>query len=216
MATKTTTRSRRSAKKGARRAPAKKATRSGSTRQRDVIALIKADHATVNQLFRRYKALGDRALRSKQGVADRVVKELSIHAAVEEQILYPNVRAALPNGERLVNEAIKEHQSLKEALVALQKSRPDSDEFDDLMIEIRDEVRHHVREEESRDGILGQLRKHASRDELVEMAKLTRAAKKAAPTRPHPNAPATPPANLVVGAAAAMVDKVRDAVAGRK
>jgi hemerythrin superfamily protein len=215
MATKTTTRARRSTKQGGRRAPAKKAARSGSTRQRDVIALIKADHATVNQLFRRYQALGDRAFRSKRGVADRVIKELSIHAAVEEQVLYPNVRAALPNGERLVKEAIEEHQSLKEALVALEKGRPESADFDDLMTEIRDQVRHHVKEEENANGILGQLRKHGSRGELVQMAKLTRAAKKAAPTRPHPKAPTTPPANLVVGAAAAMVDKVRDAVGRR-
>jgi hemerythrin superfamily protein len=215
MATKTTTRARRSTKKGGRRAQAKKATRSGSNRQRDVIALVKADHATVNQLFRRYQALGDRAFRSKRAVADRVIKELSIHAAVEEQVLYPNVRAVLPNGERLVKEAIKEHQSLKEALAALEKGRPESADFDDLMTEIRDEVRHHVKEEENANGILGQLRKRASRDELLQMAKLTRAAKKAAPTRPHPKAPTTPPANLVVGAATAMVDKVRDAVGRR-
>jgi len=216
MATKTATRARRPAKKGGRRAPAKKATRRGSTRQRDVIALIKADHATVNKLFRRYQTLGDRALRSKRGVADRVIKELSVHAAVEEQVLYPNARAALPNGERLVKEALKEHQSLKEALATLDKTPPDSDEFDDLMTEIRDEVRHHVKEEESPNGILSQLRKHASRDELVRMASVTRAAKKAAPTRPHPKAPATPPANLVVGAAAGMVDKVRDKLERRK
>jgi hypothetical protein len=49
----------------------------------------------------------------------------------------------------------------------------------------------------------------------MKMAQLTRAAKKAAPTRPHPKAPATPPGNIVVGATAAMVDKVRDAVTRR-
>lgn len=211
MATKTT-RARRSTKRSGRRAPAKKAT--GANRRRDVIALIKSDHAAVNQLFRRYQTLGDRALRTKRAVADRVIKELSVHAAVEEQVLYPNARA-LPNGKRLVKEAIKEHQSLKEALATLEKTRPDSDDFDDLMSEIRDDVRHHVKEEESQNGILGQLRKHASRDELVRMASLTRAAKKAAPTRPHPKAPSRPPANLVVGTAAGMVDKARDKVARR-
>jgi hypothetical protein len=177
-----------------------------------VIALIKADHSAVNQLFRRYQGLGDRAVRSRRQIAERLIKELSIHAAVEEQVLYPNARAAIPNGAKLVNEAISEHQSLKEALMSLEKCRPDSDKFDPLMMKIRDEVRHHVKEEESPNGILSQLRKHASREELVNMAKLTRAAKKAAPTRPHPKAPATPPGNLVVGAAAAMVDKVRDKV----
>jgi len=196
----------------ARSRPAQKRT----TRQRDVIALLKADHAAGTQLFRRYQSLSERALKSRRQVAERVIKELSIHAAVEEQILYPNVRVAVPNGKSLVTEAIDEHQSVKEALAALDKCAPDSAEFDELMTRIRDEVRHHVKEEESRDGILGQLRKHASREELVEMAKMTRAAKKMAPTRPHPNAPSTPPGNVVVGLAAAVVDKARDTIAGRK
>jgi len=215
MATKTAIRSRSSTQRKSGRGATTKNPR-GSARQQDVIALIKADHSSVNQLFRRYQGLGDRAMRSRRQIADRLIKELSIHAAVEEQILYPNARAALPKGERLVKEAIKEHQSLKEALAALEKSRPDSDAFDDLMTEIRDEVRHHVKEEESPSGILPQLRKHASREELLQMAKLARTAKKVAPTRPHPKAPAAPPGNLVVGAAAGMVDKVRDKVTRRE
>ena len=214
MATKTATpRSSVQRKSGRGRARGKPGS---AARQPDVIALIKADHSTVNQLFRRYQSLGDRAMRSRSQIADRLIKELSIHAAVEEQVLYPNARAAIPKGERMVKEAISEHQTLKEALMSLEKSRPDSDKFDPLMMKIRDEVRHHVKEEESPNGILGQLRKHASRDDLVKMAKLTRAAKKAAPTRPHPKAPAAPPGNVVVGAAAAMVDKARDKVSRRK
>ena len=215
MATKTAARSRSSTQRKSARGRTR-GKPGGSARQQDVIALIKADHSTVNQLFRRYQGLGDRAVRSRRQIADRLVKELSIHAAVEEQVLYPNARAAIPKGDKLVKEAISEHQTLKEALVSLEKSRPDSDKFDPLMMKIRDEVRHHVKEEESPNGILGQLRKHASRDDLVKMAKLTRAAKKAAPTRPHPKAPAAPPGNVVVGAAAAMVDKARDKVSRRK
>jgi hemerythrin superfamily protein len=215
MATKAVTRSRSSMQQKSGRGRARgKRERSG--REQDVIALIKADHSTVNQLFRRYDGLGPRAVKSKRQLAERVIKELSIHAAVEEQVLYPNARAAIPNGEKLVDEAISEHQSLKESLMSLEKCRPDSNKFDPLMTAIRDDVRHHVKEEENPNGILSQLRKHTSRDELVKLAKLTRAAKKAAPTRPHPKVPATPPGNLVVGAAAAMVDKVRDKVARRK
>jgi hypothetical protein len=194
----------------------RRANQRGASRQRDVIALIKADHTAVNQLFRRYQTLGGRAMRSRRQIADRLIKELSIHAAVEEQVLYPNARAGLPNGDKLVKEALQEHQSLKEALASLDKARPESEDFDPLMRKIRDEVRHHVKEEEGPGGILSQLRKNASRDDLVTMGKLTQAAKKAAPTRPHPKAPATPPGNLVIGAAAGMVDKVRDKASRRK
>jgi hypothetical protein len=47
------------------------------------------------------------------------------------------------------------------------------------------------------------------------MAKHTRQAKQSAPTRPHPNAPDTPPGNIVVGAVTGMIDKARDKLARR-
>jgi hemerythrin superfamily protein len=189
--------------------------RNGASRGRDVIALIKSDHASVNQLFRRFNGLSDRATKSRRNVADRLINDLSVHAVVEEQVLYPTARAWLPDGEELVREALDEHQGMKEDLAALEKCRPDSEEFDARMARIEHEVRHHVKEEESAGGILGQLRKHVSRNQLLEMAKLTRQAKQAAPTRPHPKAPNTPPANAIVGAVAAMIDKVRDGFTGR-
>ncbi len=195
---------------------AKAAAGSTAGRPSDVIALIKADHVAVNQLFTRYRDLGPRALKSRRRIADRVIKELSIHAAVEEQILYPKVRTAVPNGERLAKEAIDEHQSVKNLLAELDKCAPESDQFDALMTRVRDEVRHHVKEEEASDGILGRLRKHTPAAELREMATLMRAAKKSAPTRPHPNAPSTPPGNILIGAAAAIIDKARDTLTGRK
>jgi hemerythrin-like domain-containing protein len=156
-----------------------------------------------------------RATKSRRNVADRIIKDLSVHAAVEEQVLYPTARAWVPKGEALVREALDEHQEMKEDLAALEKCPPDSKDFDALMARIELEVRRHIKEEESANGILGQLRKHVSRNQLLEMAKLTRQAKKAAPTRPHPNAPNTPPANTIVGAVAAMIDKVRDGLTGR-
>jgi hemerythrin superfamily protein len=186
-----------------------------ATAKPDVIALIKADHAAVDQLFRRYKGLSERALKARRQIAERVIKELSVHAAVEEQVLYPNARAAIPNGKSLVKEAIDEHQAMKKTLAALDKCAPESEKFHKLMTDLQGEVRHHVREEEAPGGILSLLRKNASRDELQQMATLTRTAKKAAPTRPHPKAPSTPPGNLVVGMAAAVVDRARDRLGGR-
>jgi len=204
----TPTRDRRSTVRGAR-----SAAKTNGSRPRDVIAVIKADHAAVNQLFRRYASLGDRLFTSRRRIAERVIKELSIHAAVEEQILYPHVSAAVPNGEMLVKAALAEHQSLKETLAMLDECSPESEEFDELMARARDEVRRHVKEEEeASDGILGQLRKHASREELQQMATM---AKRLAPTHPHPHAPSTPPGNVIIGAAAALIDKARDKMTGR-
>jgi len=213
MPAKTTKRSRPSSATS-KRAPTRG--RKGATRPRDVIALIKADHATVDRLFRRYKGLSARSVKSRRNVADRVIKELSVHAAVEENVLYPVARTTVPKGDELVTEALHEHRSLKEALAALEKCPPDDLAFDDLMTDIEKEVRHHVKEEEGPGGILRELRRHAPREQLVRMAKLTRQAEKPAPTRPHPKAPDTPPANIVAGAVTGMIDKARDKLARRR
>jgi hemerythrin superfamily protein len=212
--TKAKSATRKATKKTAGRAKA--ATGSTASRPSDVIALIKADHVAVNQLFKRYGDLGPGATKRRRQLAERVIKELSVHAMVEEQILYPKVRTDVPNGERLVKEALDEHRSVKKMLAELDKCEPESEGFDELMTRVRGEVRHHVKEEEAPDGILGRLRKHTPPAELREMATLTRAAKRSAPTRPHPNAPSTPPGNILIGAAAAIVDKARDTLTGRK
>ncbi|MFL6242881.1 MAG: hemerythrin domain-containing protein [Acidimicrobiia bacterium] len=178
--------------------------------------MIKADHDTVEGLFRRYKGLSSGAVKSRRNVADRVIKELSVHAAVEEDVLYPVARKTVPKGDELVTEALDEHRSMKKTLAALQKCPAGDQAFDDLMADVEQDVRHHVKEEEGPGGILSELRKHAPREQLLRMAKLTRQAKQAAPTRPHPNAPDTPPANIIAGAVTGMIDKARDKLARRR
>lgn len=73
----------------------------------DAIALTKKDHRTVEDLFKRYQKLGPRALKSKQRLVERLTKELSIHAAIEEQLLYPALHRASSDG--MVEEALSEH-----------------------------------------------------------------------------------------------------------
>jgi hemerythrin superfamily protein len=174
-----------------------------------VIAVLKKDHREVREMFSKYRGLGKSAHKSRQRIADQLVKELSRHAAAEEQVLYPNLRKT-PGGERMADHAINEHQQLKETLAELSRTKPDSDQFDPLVKRVKSLVDEHVREEERE--VFAHLRRESSKDELQKMGKLTRSAKRMAPTRPHPKAPNTPPGNLVAGAAAAVVDRARDAI----
>jgi len=52
----------------------------------DAITLLKADHKTVEQLFKRFEKAGDRAYVDKRQIVDRIIEELSMHAAIEEQV----------------------------------------------------------------------------------------------------------------------------------
>jgi hemerythrin superfamily protein len=208
-ATRATKKATRTTRKAARKtAPANR--RRTTSKSPDALALIKSDHARVKDLFRRYKGLGDRALKSKTQTMQRIVTELSVHASVEEQVFYPDVKRRVPGSKRLVDHGLDEHQELKKTLARLQHMSPDSPEFDAVMRKVMSDVTEHVKEEESE--LFPKVRKAMSKQELTNMAALMRTAKRAAPTRPHPLAPSTPPGSVIVGAAAALVDKARDAV----
>lgn len=170
----------------------------------DAITLLKQDHKTVEKLFKQF----EKATRSAQQrkLAQQVVKELSVHAAIEEMVFYPAVRDRLPDAEDMVLESLEEHHVAKWVLSEVEDMKPDHERFKAKMTVLIETVRHHVEEEESE--LFPQVRKALGRKELAEVGEALEKAKKTAPTRPHPRAPDTPPGNLVAGAAAGVADKV--------
>jgi hemerythrin superfamily protein len=225
----------RTATKAAR--PAKKATRSaakgassvrrrGSSARRvapsarhdraaraDAIALLKADHRTVEKLFKSFEKAGDSAYRAKRKLVDDIIRELSIHAAIEEQFLYPAARRELPHAQEDVLEALEEHHVAKWILSELERMDPKDERFDPKVTVLIESVRHHVHEEEHE--LFTELRAGMSRKDLLELGAQLAEGKRLAPTRPHPRSPDEPPANLIAGAVAGVVDRARTAVKSR-
>jgi len=173
----------------------------------DAISLLKQDHATVKALFDRFEELGDEAEVAKQEVADRIIKELSIHATIEEQYLYPYAKQRDERLSRVVYESLEEHNVAKWELSAIEKLSPKDPRFDAKMSVLIESVRHHIREEEEQ--LLPKLADLCERAELEALGDTLRHAKQAAPTHPHPRAPDEPPGNAMAPVLAAM-DKGRD------
>ncbi|HEX6330277.1 MAG TPA: hemerythrin domain-containing protein [Actinomycetota bacterium] len=177
----------------------------------DAVSLLKQDHRTVEELFRRYESTeegGDRT-----AIVREITRELSVHAAIEEQVLYPEVEDVLPDGSSMAGEAIQEHQEAKELLAELDRMDATDPGFDPKVRSLISDVRHHVEEEENE--MLPRLASAVPADTLDELGTKMERAKQMAPTRPHPHAPSSPPANLVAGLAGAVVDRVRDAISDR-
>ena len=131
------------------------------------------------------------------------------HAEVEQMFVQIE---SLPEGDSrdaLVQEAIDEHQQVKEVLAGIERA-DEPIQRDQLLVQLMGNVRHHVEEEETE--LFPKLQASISKAELQEMGGTLAAAKKMAPTHPHPNAPNTPPGNVVGGVAAAVMDKARDAL----
>lgn len=178
----------------------------------DAITMLKDDHKTVEQLFKRFEKAGERAHVEKRQIVDRIIEELSVHAAVEEQLFYPVARATVPDTDDVALESLEEHHIVKWVLSELEKMAPEDERFDAKVTVLIENVRHHVQEEEQE--FFPMVRDELGRSALSDLGEAMAAAKKVAPTHPHPRSPDTPPGNLVIGTAAGVADRVGDTVSG--
>ena len=172
----------------------------------DAITLLRNDHKTVEQLFKRFEKAGDRAYVEKREIVDRIIEELSVHAAIEEQVFYPVARATVPDTEDIALESLEEHHIVKWLLSELVDLDPKNERFDAKVTVLIENVRHHVEEEQ--DEFFPKVRNELGRTALADLGQAMADAKSSAPTHPHPRAPDVPPGNAVVGAIAGVVDRV--------
>jgi hemerythrin superfamily protein len=178
----------------------------------DAITMLKNDHREVEGLFKRFEKAGEKAYTLKRSLADRMIEELSKHAAIEEEVFYPVTRATVPGTDDIVLEAIEEHHIVKWVLSEIEKMDPRDERFDAKVTVLIENVRHHVKEEEH--DYFPKVRDELGRKALADLGDVMEAAKLTAPTHPHPRAPQTPPANLVAGNVAGVIDRIGDTVSG--
>jgi hemerythrin superfamily protein len=125
--------------------------------KQDAVALLKADHRAVEELFERFeKASGDGR---KHKLAEEICLELSVHAQIEEEIFYPACEGKVD--EDLLKESYVEHDAAKLLIAEIIADAPKSDEFYDAKVKVlQEEIEHHVEEEEKRlEGLFSQARR---------------------------------------------------------
>lgn len=142
-------------KSAPRRASATAAARRRTGKARpNAIALLKADHREVEEMFETFeKARKDR----KKNLATRICNALRVHAQIEEEIFYPAFYEATRE-EDLHNEAIIEHDGVKKLIAEIESSGPGDKYFDARVKVLSEMVKHHVNEEEQRDGMFSKAR----------------------------------------------------------
>jgi len=172
----------------------------------DAITLLKADHREVEKLFKAYEKLGDGAKKAKTDTAGKIIKALSVHAAIEEQVFYPAVRQEVDGTRDEILEAIEEHHIVKWVLAEIDGITPADERYDAKVTVLIENVRHHVKEEEGE--LFPAVRAVLGRKRLGEIGAAMEEARKLAPTAPHPRAPSTPPGNLITAPLAKAVEKL--------
>jgi hemerythrin superfamily protein len=122
----------------------------------DAIALLKADHRKVEELFAAFESA--KSSDRKKTLAQEICLELTVHTKIEEEIFYPACKGAVE--ESLLEEAYVEHDSAKVLIAEIEGGSP-GDEFYDAKVKVLSEaIEHHVEEEEKRaEGMFAQAKK---------------------------------------------------------
>ena len=121
----------------------------------DAIALLKADHRKVEELFAKFESA--KGSERKAALAQEICTELMVHATIEEEIFYPACKEAVDEDQ--MNEAYVEHDGAKVMIAELLGSSPDQQFYDAKMKVLSEEIKHHVKEEERPgEGVFAQAR----------------------------------------------------------
>ena len=127
------------------------------------IEVLKQDHVTVKTLFREFEDATASDVRAD--LFGRIHDELTIHTQVEEEFLYPALKAIGSEvAEHAYDEAHEEHAGVKQLLHGLTKTDPTSAKFVLDMGKVIQAVEHHIKEEE--DTIFPLMKKRISTSKL--------------------------------------------------
>lgn len=115
----------------------------------DAIKLITTDHDNMRELFKQYEDTGERAHAKRGQIANEVFLELEAHAAIEEEIFYPAVRATRSKDLKdTVAEGIEEHHVVDVLIGELKQLEPSDEQFEAKFKVLMENVQHHMEEEE--------------------------------------------------------------------
>ena len=148
----------------------------------DAIVLLKDDHKQIRKVFRDFQAAGEVATGRKGTLVKRMIELLTQHTYIENEVMYPRVRALLPELEDDVLESYEEHHVADVLVMELANMRPTDERFDAKTTVLIENVQHHMDEEEQ--DWFPKVREGLGRKQLQEIGAEMVAAKKKAPKKP--------------------------------
>jgi hypothetical protein len=146
------------AKRAASRTRRRTSHTSGSRRTvgNDAIALLKSDHREVEEWFKQFEKA--RSSDRKQELAEKICMALKAHTTIEEEIFYPAYLEGTDDQE-MHHEAEVEHNGAKRLIAEIEGSSPDDEYYDAKVTVLSEMIKHHVKEEEKRDGMFARAKK---------------------------------------------------------
>jgi hemerythrin-like domain-containing protein len=113
----------------------------------DAIEFLTEQHREVEKLFEEFEGASDGAKKTRSRLCQKVSDALAVHAAIEEKIFYPATKSA--RTEDLLQEAVEEHLSAKRIIADLVLRDEIDEQAEAKMSVLKEQVEHHVEEEEN-------------------------------------------------------------------
>ncbi|HEY1920176.1 MAG TPA: hemerythrin domain-containing protein [Streptosporangiaceae bacterium] len=148
----------------------------------DAIVVLKSDHKEIRRLFREFQAAGDRAVKTKGRLVKRIIELLTVHTYIENEVMYPEVRALLPDLEDDILESYEEHHVADVLCMELAGMPADAERFDAKTTVLIENVTHHIEEEE--EEWFPKVRAGLGRKQLQEIGVRLEEARAKAPRSP--------------------------------
>jgi hemerythrin superfamily protein len=131
----------------------------------NAIDLLEQQHREVEELFEEFEGAGERAMKNKERLCREISDALAIHAEIEEKLFYPESKQE--NTEEVLRESVEEHLAMKRILADLLESSASDEQFEAKMTVLKEQVEHHVEEEEK--DLFPKVRKSCSKEELEDL-----------------------------------------------
>jgi hypothetical protein len=176
----------------------------------DAIVVVERDHARIDRLLTQIEAQED----PDDTLVRSVIREISIHDAIERRHLYPAIRRRLPDGNDRYDQLVGEHGRIGRLAATLDAYRFHDEGRRAWIHELIVDVRTHMEQEEA--AVLPALAARMTHEELVDLGRLLESGRIKAPTRPHPHVAGAGAGARLSQLVAKPIDKARDAVAERR
>jgi hemerythrin superfamily protein len=171
-----------------------------------ILVRQRREHEEMDRLMGQYLTLDD--LHQREKVLKQVVQLVFSHAFAEETVLWPVVRASVPEGEELTACVEEEHQQINDLVADIERLPAGDRGREDKVQRAFALIRQDIRDEE--DLLLPQLRDAMDMSRLRHLGTAWAAVRQTAPTHPHPVIPRRPPGNALLGIPLSVYDRVRD------
>ncbi|HEV7822859.1 MAG TPA: hemerythrin domain-containing protein [Burkholderiales bacterium] len=124
------------------------ATRAAAPGPVDAVAILTAGHDSLKKQFSEFRLFYLRGERAEaEAVARRICREWTIHSTIEEEIFYPEARAAIGDA-KLVDDANADRAAAKELVMQILDSAIEDEKFAARVSMLAEYINHHIREEQ--------------------------------------------------------------------